>query len=208
MCRHLNGDGYDIDLVIGDHCEGIRKPAISTEDSSRCPSTLLGARSHRGQLQAGEAVDGRDVRHARPAFLGVCTDDSGTNFSLGHCPSPFFTGIAPLPTIRCDSTLRSFEVAELFLLFGAESLVDFGPHASVPDDQPCQQPCFCISQSFDLLLIDVFTADCKQFLLCNSKLCCQRLETTLLPYHDLLNSFNSSGCQIEVLSQRRVELKE
>jgi hypothetical protein len=36
-----------------------------------------------------------------------------------------FTVIAPLPTIRCDCALRSFEIAEPFLLFGAESLVDF-----------------------------------------------------------------------------------
>jgi len=81
----------------------------------------------------------------------------------------YFTVIAPLPTIRCDCALRSFEVAEPFLLLGTENLVDFGLHASVRDDQPCRYTCFCIGQSFDLLLIYVFTADCKQLLSCSSK---------------------------------------
>jgi hypothetical protein len=115
--------------------------------------------------------------------------------------------IVPLPTIRCDCALRSFEIAELFLLVGTENLVDFGLHASVRDDQPCQQTCFCIGQSFDLLLIYVFTADCKQFLSCSSKLRHQRLETMLFPRHYLPDSFNLGGRQTEIRSQRGIELK-
>src|ERR1700757_2236472 len=64
-----------------------------------------------------------------------------------------FTVIAPLPTIRCDCTLRSFEIAELFLLLGAENFVNLGLHAGVRDDQPCQQTCLCIGKGFDLLCI-------------------------------------------------------
>jgi hypothetical protein len=66
-----------------------------------------------------------------------------------------------LPNARCDYPLRSFEVAELFLLVGAENLVDFGLHASISDDQFRQHICFPISQTFDLLFIYVLTADCK-----------------------------------------------
>src|ERR1700745_3000679 len=73
----------------------------------------------------------------------------------------YFTVIAPLPTTRCDCTLRSFEIAELLLLFGAENFVNLGLHASVRADQPCKQACFCIGQSFDMLCVQVFIADCK-----------------------------------------------
>ena len=50
----------------------------------------------------------------------------------------YFTVIAPLPTIRCNCALRSFEVAELLLLLGAENFVNVGLHAGVRDDQLCQ----------------------------------------------------------------------
>jgi hypothetical protein len=46
---------------------------------------------------------------------------------------PHFTVTTPLLTIRCDYALRSFEIAEPFLLLGAKNLVDFGLHASVRD---------------------------------------------------------------------------
>jgi len=61
--------------------------------------------------------------------------------------------IAPLFALRCECALRSFEIAELLLLFGAENCENLGLHAGVRDDQPCQQTCFCIGESFDLLCI-------------------------------------------------------
>src|SRR5882762_6290993 len=61
------------------------------------------------------------------------------------------TVIAPSLAIRC--ALRSFEIPELLLLFGAENFIDFGLHAGVRDDQPCQQICFCFGERFDLLCI-------------------------------------------------------
>src|SRR5258706_5225160 len=63
------------------------------------------------------------------------------------------TVIAPSVAIRCECTLRSFQIPELLLLFGAENIENLGLHAGVRDDQPCQQTCFCIGQSFDLLCI-------------------------------------------------------
>ena len=122
-------------------------------------------------------------------------------------PHLYFTGIAPLPTIRCNCALRSFEVAELPLLLRAENFVNVGLHAGVRDDQPCQQTCFCIGESFGLLLIYVFTGDCKHLLSCSSKRRHQRLETMLFPHHYLLDSFNLGGPQAEICSQRRIELK-
>jgi hypothetical protein len=79
-----DGDRYDINQVIADHREGIGKPAISAEGFSRFPCTLLVARCHSRELQAGKAVDCRNVRHLRPACFGVCTDDSDTHFFWGH----------------------------------------------------------------------------------------------------------------------------
>src|SRR5712671_4120840 len=117
------------------------------------------------------------------------------------------TVIAPSLAIRCECALRSFEIPELLLLFGAENVENLGLHAGVRDDQPCQQTCFCIGESFDLLLIYVFTADCKQLLSCSSKRRHQRLETMLFPHHYLLDSFNLGGCQTEICSQRGIELK-
>src|SRR5579864_6465954 len=114
----------------------------------------------------------------------------------------YFTVIAPLLTIRCDCALRSFEVAELLLLLGAENFVNLGLHAGVRDDQPCQQTCFCIGESFDLLLIYVFTADCKQLLSWSSNLRHQRLEATLCPHHYLLDSFFKQKRAYEICSQR------
>ena len=63
------------------------------------------------------------------------------------------TVIAPSFALRCECALRSFEIAELLLLFGAENVENLGLHAGVRDDQPCQQTCFCIGESFDLLCI-------------------------------------------------------
>src|SRR5579872_652972 len=119
----------------------------------------------------------------------------------------YFTVIAPLPTIQCDCALRSFEVAELSLLLGAENFVNFGLHAGVRDDQPCQQTCFCIGESPDLLLIYVFPTDCKQLLSCSSKRRHQRLETMLFPHHYLLDSVNLRGRQTEICNQRGIELE-
>jgi hypothetical protein len=53
------------------------------------------------------------------------------------------------------------EIAELFLLPGAENFVNLGLQPGVRDDQSRQQTRFCLSQSFHLLLIDLFTADCE-----------------------------------------------
>jgi hypothetical protein len=55
--------------------------------------------------------------------------------------------------LRCECALRSFEIAELLLLFGSENVETLGLHADVRDDQPCQQTCFCIGETFDLLCI-------------------------------------------------------
>src|SRR5258708_7415857 len=63
------------------------------------------------------------------------------------------TVVAPFFALRCECALRSFEIAELLLLFGAENVENLGLHAGVRDDQPRQQPCFCIGESFDLLCI-------------------------------------------------------
>src|SRR6266851_814134 len=117
------------------------------------------------------------------------------------------TVIAPSLAIRCECALRSFEIPELLLLFGAEDVENLGLHAGVRDDQPCQQTCFCIGESFNLLLIYVFTADCKQLLSCSSKRRHQGLETMLFPYYYLLDSFNLGGRQTEIRSQRGIELK-
>src|ERR1700722_4843830 len=103
--------------------------------------------------------------------------------------------------------LSSFEIAELLLLLGAKKLVDCGLHASVRDDQSREQTCFCVAQRFDLLLIYVFTADCKQLLSCSPKRRHQRLETMLFLHHYLLDSFKLGGRQAEICSQRGIELK-
>src|SRR5258708_36102982 len=63
------------------------------------------------------------------------------------------TVIAPSLAIRCECALRSFEIAELLLLFGAENVENLGLHAGVRDDQPCQQSCFCFGERSDLLCI-------------------------------------------------------
>jgi hypothetical protein len=84
MCRHLDGYRYKINEVIADHREGIGKSAIGTESFSRFTCALLVAGCHSRELQAGKTVDHRNVRHSRPACLGVCTDDSDTNCFLGH----------------------------------------------------------------------------------------------------------------------------
>src|SRR5207237_6312253 len=49
------------------------------------------------------------------------------------------TVIAPLFVFRCECALRSFEIAELLLLFGPEKFENFGLHAGVRDDSHCQQ---------------------------------------------------------------------
>ena len=40
-----------------------------------------------------------------------------------------------LPRVHCGCSLRSFEIVQLFLLAGAEKLVDFRLHAGISDDQ-------------------------------------------------------------------------
>jgi hypothetical protein len=149
--------------------------------------------------ESGVCLEGSEVE----AVCGTTISASASAVTL-VASNLYFTVIAPLPTIRCDCALRSFEIAELFLLVGAENCVNCGLHAGVRDDQPCQQTCFSIGESFDLLLIYVFTADCKQLLSCSSKRRHQRLETTLFPHHYLLDSFNLGGRQTEICSQRGV----
>src|SRR5579864_8839549 len=146
------------------------------------------------------------VLHVRSRLCGT-TISASASAATRVASNLYSTVIAPLPTIRCDYALRSFEVAELLLLLGAENFVNFGLPASVRDDQPCQQTCFRIGQSFDLLLICVFTGDCKQLLSCSSKRRHQRPETMLFPHHYLLDSFNLGGRQTEIRSQRGIELK-
>ena len=119
----------------------------------------------------------------------------------------YFTMIAPLPAIRCDYTLSSFEIAKLSLLLGAENLVDVGLHASVRDDQSCQQTRFCVGKSLQLFPIYVFTAHCDQLLSRSSKLRHQRLETMLFPHHYLLDGFNLGGRQTEIRNKGGTELK-
>src|SRR6202023_1875612 len=97
MCGHLDGDRYDINQVIADHREWIGKPAISAEGFSGLPCTLLVARCHSRELQAGKTVDRRNVRHLRPACFGIRTDDSDSKFFLGHGCPPYSKVIAPLP---------------------------------------------------------------------------------------------------------------
>jgi hypothetical protein len=58
---HLDGDRYDINQVIADHRERIGKPAINAEGFSGLPCTLLVARCHSRELQAGKTVDRRNV---------------------------------------------------------------------------------------------------------------------------------------------------
>jgi hypothetical protein len=67
VCGHLDGDRYDINLVIADHREGVGKPAIGTEGFSGFPCNLLVARCHSRELQAGKTVDRGNVRHLSPA---------------------------------------------------------------------------------------------------------------------------------------------
>jgi hypothetical protein len=89
--------------VIADHRERIGKPAISAEGFSGLPCTLLVARCHSRELQAGKTVDRRNLRHLRPACFGIRTDDSDTNFLFG-------SWLPPLPTLQstncasCDAT--------------------------------------------------------------------------------------------------------
>src|ERR1700757_2284018 len=146
------------------------------------------------------------VLRVRPRLCGAIISASASA-ATRLASNLYFTVIAPLPTIRCDCTLRSLEVAELLLLLGTEKFVNIGLHAGVRDDQPCQQTCFSIGESFDLLLIHVFTANCKQLLSCSSKRRHQRLETMLFPHHYLLDSFNLGGRQTEIRSHRGIELK-
>jgi hypothetical protein len=84
VCRHLDGDRYEIKAVIANHREGIGKPAFSTEGFSRFPRALLVARPHSRELEAGKTVDGRHVRHLGPARFGVRTNDPDTYFPVGH----------------------------------------------------------------------------------------------------------------------------
>src|SRR6266496_4063017 len=67
VCGHFDGDRYDLNPVIADHRERIGKPAISAEGFSRFPRTLLVARCHSRELQAGKTVDRRNMRDLRPA---------------------------------------------------------------------------------------------------------------------------------------------
>ena len=74
----------NVNEFIVNHRKGVGKPVISTEGFSRFPCTLLVARCHSPEFQAGKTVDRRNVRYLRPAFFRVCTDDSDTDFFLNH----------------------------------------------------------------------------------------------------------------------------
>src|SRR5690349_23546646 len=80
------------------------------------------------------------VVRVRPRLCGATISASASAATL-LASNLYFTVTAPLSTIRCDCTLRSFEIAELFLLLGAEKFVNIGLHAGFGDDQPCQQTC-------------------------------------------------------------------
>ena len=58
-------------------------------------------------------------------WLRGTTDLAPPSAAARVVSNPYFTVIAPLPAIRCDCALRSFEITKLFLLLRAESLVDF-----------------------------------------------------------------------------------
>ena len=62
MCGNFDGDGYEINLVITDHREGIGKPTISAEGFSRFPRPLLATRCNSRELHAGKTADCRNVR--------------------------------------------------------------------------------------------------------------------------------------------------
>src|SRR5437868_14653248 len=91
------------------------------------------------------------VLHVRPRLCGAtaATPPSAARVISNLC----VTVIAPSLAIRCECALRSFEIPELLLLFGAENVENLGLHAGVRDDQPCQQTCFCFGERFDLLCI-------------------------------------------------------
>src|SRR5207245_3705586 len=60
------------------------------------------------------------------------------------------TVIAPSFDLRCECALRSFEIAELLLLLGAEIVVYIGLHAGVSDDKLGQHNLFSIDEKFDV----------------------------------------------------------
>ena len=84
-------------------------------------------------------------KHCLVAWLRRTADSALASAVTGVVSNPHFTLATLLLTIRCDCALGSFEIAKPFLLLGAKDLVDCGLHASVRDDQSCQQAGFCIS---------------------------------------------------------------
>jgi hypothetical protein len=90
------------------------------------------------------------VLRVRPRFC-VATVTTPSSAAAHLISNLCVTVIASLFALRCECALRSFEIAELLLLLGAENFVNLGLHAGVRDDQPRQQTCFCIGESFDLL---------------------------------------------------------
>src|SRR6266852_8722170 len=92
------------------------------------------------------------VLRVRPRLCGATV--SAPPSTAAHVISNLcLTVIAPLFALPCECALRSFEIAELLLLFGGENVENLGLHAGVRDDQPCQQTCFSIGETFDLLCI-------------------------------------------------------
>jgi hypothetical protein len=90
VCRHSDGNRYDINPVIADHREGIGIPAISTEGCGRFARALFVSRCDSREPHAGKTLDCGNVRHLRPACFGIRTDNSDTNFFLVHSSTPFF----------------------------------------------------------------------------------------------------------------------
>src|SRR5712675_3748492 len=92
------------------------------------------------------------VLRVRPRLCGATV--SAPPSTAAHVISNrCLTVIAPLFALRCECALRSFEIAELLLLFGGENVENLGLHAGVRDDQPGQQTCFCFGERVDLLCI-------------------------------------------------------
>jgi hypothetical protein len=98
---HFDGNRYNIDQVLVDHREGTEKPAMSTEGFSSFACTQFVTRCHGREFQAGKTVDGRNVRHLRPASIGVCTDDPDTKFFESSNTSHTLRKSALTEHLRC-----------------------------------------------------------------------------------------------------------
>lgn len=121
--------GTNLEQVLSIRCVGdIRQPTRGCLTHSRgtCPNTET--------TNDCGVVCTAVVLHVRPRFCGTT---GSTPASTGAQWSPICVSVIALLlilTVRGDCALRSFEIAELFLLLGAEKFVNLGLHAGVRDD--------------------------------------------------------------------------